>query len=67
MNTVKVQHVSGTATGNKDLEVRRGKSTVCSGFKHFTKTRLDSAPSCSMVHGVSLAPQGRDCACSHTR
>jgi len=28
MNTVKVRHVFGITTENKELEVRRGKSTV---------------------------------------
>ena len=54
MNTVKVQHVSGTARGYKELEVRRGESSVRSGFQQFTKTRPDRAPSRSVVHGSPL-------------
>ncbi len=54
MNTVKVQHVSVTATGYKELEVCRGESSVCSGFQQFTKTRPDRTPSRSVVHGSPL-------------
>jgi SAM-dependent methyltransferase len=51
---VKVRYVSGTAPGNKELEVCRGESSVCSGFQQFTKTRPDRAPSRSVVHGSPL-------------